>query len=260
MAKVLTESDLNKKCARSFIDKFNQLIKTLSSMCYIHYDGVCYLKSESSNIERFAHIDFGDPIRRLFDGALYDTQELAEFRKVYRFSKSSIATGYGANVNDTEIFIRTEDPDNKDEILEHKISCICGNTTDDNEREFGREKVSSEFYKVFSQMIDFYRMRVNMNNESYSRKLSDDQIEELRNGDMIEVVDKSMGKDIHAYITREIFPNIKKDTEISYFTLPKRSEDDEQIAYMVFVEKIEDYNGDGNNLWIFSLISVYQSI
>lgn len=260
MAKVLTQDDINKKNVRSFIDKFNQMIKTLSSMCYIDYDGICYLKSQSTKIERFAALDFGDPVRGLFQGALFDTQELAEFRKSYRYSKSSVVLGYSENPNDTKVCIRTENPDNKEETLEFEILCVCGNTLDEEERNYGREHVSTEFYKKFSQMVDFAVMRRNMSNEKYSKVLSSDQFEALMNGDMIEVVDKSMGKDIHAYITKEIFPNIKKVNEIRYFTMPDRSADDDQIAYMIFVEKIEDYDGNGNNLRIFSLISVYQSI
>lgn len=260
MAKVLTQDDINKKNARAFIDKFNQMIKTLSSMCYIDYDGICYLKSESTKIERFAAVGFADPIKRLFQGALYDTQELAEFRKSYRYSKSSVVLGYAENPNDTKVCIRTENPENKDETLEFEVLCVCGNTLDENERAYGREHVSTEFYKRFSQMVDFVTMRRNMSNEKYSKVLSTDQFEALVNGDMIEVTDKSMGKDIHAYITKEIFPNIKKVDEIRYFTMPDRSADDEQIAYMVFVERINDYDGDGNDLQVFSLISVYQSI
>ena len=260
MAKVLTQDDINKKNARAFIDKFNQLIKPLSSMCYIDYDGICYLKSESTKIERFAAMDFADPVKQLMQGALYDTQELAEFRKSYRYSKSSVVLGYSENPNDAKVCLRTENPDNKDDILEFEILCVCGNTYDEEEKIFGRDKIANEFYKKFYQMVDFITMRRNMSSESYSKPLSSDQLDALVNGDMIEVTDKSMGKDIHAYITKEIFPNIKKVSEIRYFTMPDRSSDDDQIAYMVFVERLENYNGDGNDLRIFSLISVYQSI
>ena len=260
MAKVLTVEERNRKYARMFIDKFNQLVKPLSSMCYIDFDGTCYLKSESTKIERFVSIDFGDPVKELAVGALYDTVELAEFRKSYRYSKSKVLFGSSVNPNDTTMIIRTPNPDDSEDEIDFQINTLCKNVYDDSEIELVRDRISREFYKTFNRMCDFHELRTNLQDESSYHSLSSDQIEDLINGDMIEINDTSMGKDIHAYITKEIFPNIKKDDEIRYCTLTERSEDDEQIAYMVFVEKIADYNGNGNDLRIFSLISVYQSI
>ena len=131
------------KTARYMIDTFNKDIKNLSSMCFIDNNGLFYLKSDNSKIERFGMM-YDPEMIKIFEGALYDTVELHEFSKDYRFSTSTLF------VDDTVVRI------GQNEKSKSPDAHFDFNVVSKQNKEFindTRIRVIEEFYKKFFNIL-----------------------------------------------------------------------------------------------------------
>lgn len=249
MGKELTLDDMNRKNIRYLIENTNQITKNISSMVFHDETGFVYFKSESPKYERIGQVvDDAYDILSMLEGTMYNTLELAEYKKSYRYSTSTVAIDReGITIGQTE---KGKDPDKK-----FNIHYIRQPEDSPYNVEGTRNKVMKEFYKKFPEVLESDKIDIeNLGFLDYIY-LSDEQMEELRNGEMISVMDSRMGEGVYAYITKALFPNINKTSSIGFIALESRSSLDEKCAYLIFREDIESAN-----LIVYTLISSYQSI
>ena len=242
MAKIKTEEDLLKDDARNLIDRFNQIIKGLTSMVYFDFDGSIYLKSESTKYERFARYYDKESMPVRFCGAMYNTLELAEFRKEYRYSTSTVLP-----LQDKLVIGQTEK--SKSPNAKFDINILHDNTDHDKAENIKFNIIYPEFYKKFPSLVPDFEL-----NDGFT-SIPDEELDSLEEGDMIFIEDFSEGKSIHAYFTKAIFPNISKTDTLEYKILNERNPLDEKCAYIVLKETLKNFG-----LEVFTLISAYQSI
>lgn len=235
------------KTARFMLDNFNKEIKRLSSMCYIDYNGLFYLKSDNTKMERIGMIAQDDQsLQVLFEGALYSTDDLHEFSKDYRFSTSTLyQTENKVIIGQTE---KSKAPDARFEfnIVSTSDSIIIEDT---------RKSIRESFYKRFFDILEKEGLDPEDLDHLDTIEITEDVKERLAQNDMICVIEDRFGEHLHAYITKALFPNLSHATSISYVGLKTKGDYDDKCAYFIFKE----YN-DVANVIIFTLIAAYQNV
>lgn len=253
MAKNMTSDDINRKNVRNMIDTFNQLTKHLSSMIYFDFNGMFYLKSESTKYERIGYLTFEDELE-IFKGTLFDTLALAEFKKEYRFSTSTVMVEPGEmiRIGQTE---KAKFPD-----AEFTIKYVAVDVP--YIRDSSRNKTLTDFYKKFPEILEKDGIDIEKLGYLDFVYFSSEDIELLKSGEMIIANDSRCGEGVYAYITKALFPNINKLNSLGYIAMNTRSDLDSQCAYMIFREDYDialDKDSSGSMI-IYTLISTYQSI
>lgn len=235
------------KTARFMLDNFNKEIKRLSSMCYIGHDGLFYLKSENTKMERIGMMAQDDQsMQVLFEGVMYDTLDLHEFSKDYRFSTSTVYYD-----SDKVVIGQTEKAKVPDAKFEFNIVC------DQSEiiQEDTLNHIKGEFYKRFFEVLEKEGIDPIELDHLDTIEISKELKESLMQNSLIRVVDDRYGETIHAYITKALFPNIAHCSSLSYVGLKTRGVYDDKCAYFIFKE----YN-DVANIIVFTLIAAYQNV
>lgn len=234
----------NLKSARYMVDTFNKDIKKLSSMCYIDHNGLFYLKSDNSKMERFGLI-YDPELLELFKGSLYDTIELHEFSKLYRFSTST----FGMDDDKVVRIGQNEKSKNPDAYFDFNI------ITERNPKLIDEKRLDiiEEFYKKFFKILDRAELDPEKLDHLNTFVIKEDEIERLSQSEMLMVKDPINNK--HAYITKALFPNLSHAGAIEYTALDITGEYDDKCAYFIFKE----YN-DTAGVMIFTLIAAYQNV
>lgn len=240
--KELSREEREKKEARLLINDFNQIVKNLTSLVFLGDDGTFMMKSEDTKIERYGEYYDKEKLPISFTNIIYNTLDLAEFRKDYRFSTStveisdtSITIGQTANAKVPSSSIQLEHFDMSD--AERRIQTL--------------NSIQSMFYKkiptVLNDGID----------ESKFLTLSDSQLDDLEAGYMIELIGIHPNTKAATliYITKAVFPMVSKVTKMEYQVLSYENPLDAKYAYVLFRETIEDIG-----IHIYSLTAAYQSI
>jgi len=242
--KELSKNDIDKIVTKKLINGFNQYIKRLSSMVYIDSDGMFYLKGENPKMERIGMFygDENDDIIDLFGCCMYNTLEMFEFKKLYRYSTSTVEIG-------EDVIHLGQNP--KAVYPEAKIDVNIISTREEKVIEETRNLIKKEFYRRFIDILDTEGIEPNDLDILQMKCLSDEQMDELSDSKMVIVQDN----DCYAYITRAIFPNIGYSDKIEYVCLTHRGELDDKCAYFIFKEDIKDID-----CYIFTIIAAYQSV
>lgn len=235
------------KTARFMLDNFNKEIKRLSSMCYIGHNGLFYLKSENTKMERFGMMaQDNQALQVLFEGALYDTLDLHEFSKDYRFSTSTVCTG-----SDKVIIGQNE----KAKVPDAKFEFDIVSNSSKEIQEDTLIRIKSEFYKRFFELLEKEGIDPVDIDHLDTIEISKELKESLMQNSLIRLVDDRFGEPVHAYITKALFPNIAHCSSLSYMALKTRGSHDDKCAYFIFKE----YN-DVAEVIIFTLIAAYQNL
>lgn len=239
--KELTEEQIKKKIIKEFINDFNQHVKNLSSMVYIDIDGMIYFKSESSKFEKFASfIEPENEILDMFGGALYDTLDIFDYKKIYKVSKTNFIEDIGK---------LTLVQDNGDAEYKTDINYVASKDTE----YCNRYNIISSMYSRLLEIIEneFSDIRNIGNIDCEWNEVSYDQMQSLLAGELVRLSYDSLRADV----TKVIFPNIQKVDKIEYRALELRSALDHKCAYFLFKETYSYVNMN-----VYTLIATYQGL
>ena len=193
-------------------------------------------------MERFGLI-YDPELLSLFRGSLYDTMELHEFSKEYRFSTSTLF------LDDTLIRIGQNEKSKSPEA--HFDINIMSNSDPKAIEEF-RIKIIGEFYNKFFEILEKEDLDPEKLDHLNTFTIKEDDIENLSQNEMVMVKDPINGK--HAYITKALFPNLSHCEGLEFTALDVTGADN-KCSYFIFKE----YN-DTAGVMIFTLIAAYQNV
>lgn len=232
-----TIEDIYKADMKYLIKDLNQKIKLLGTMAYISHSGEIFVKDNDRQLERYCRFYNKDYLPACLNGVIFDTIQVFDMCKNLKISLMKVLL-----LEDCTI-ISQEGLD-----MELRINQLKSENLD-SERNMIKDTIFPEFYKKLPSIIDPYE-------DNYSwAYISDKQMEALEEGELVKVDYNLNGKDIHAYITKQIFPLIKKSTEIAYTVLNIINPLDNKYFYVLYRERIEE-----NGLYVYTLTATYQSI
>lgn len=232
-----TIEDIYKDDMKYLIKDLNQKIKLLGTMAYISHSGEIFIKDNDRQLERYCRFYDKDYLPNCLNGSIFDTLQVYDMYKVLKISTMQVLPLQDA------IVISQEGID-----TELRINLLKSEDLN-SEREMIAKTIFPEFYKKMPNIIDVYEDNYNW------EYISEKQMEALEDGELIKVDYNLDDKDIHAYITKQIFPLLKKTTEIAYTVLDVINPLDNKYFYVLYRERIEE-----NGLYVYTLTATYQSI